>query len=184
MEKIAGSVTTLTRAWDNAEPQSGNSRDSYKAGERRLCTGRLQNDFGNDSDPSLHCGVAEGARRVWDKDDEFKSARARRPKGQCRGNAHKGSEDVSYHCADSEAKGNDPDADDFDRRTPRQETLSPETIRRYGTLKGLLREIPRPWKAPIGGIRAPGTQIRSAGHEWTLRNRSAHDFEDPPAHSG
>ena len=73
MEKIAGSVTTLTRAWDNAEPQSGNSRDLYKAGERRLCTGRLQNDFGNDSDPSLHCGVAEGAWRVWDKDDESKS---------------------------------------------------------------------------------------------------------------
>ena len=118
LEKISGSVTTLTRAWDNAEPQSGNSRDSYKAGECRLCTGRLQNDFGNDSDPSLHCGVAEGARRVWDKDDEFKSARARRPKGQCRGNAHKGSNDVSYHCADSEAKGDDPDARDFDQHTP------------------------------------------------------------------
>ena len=70
---IAGSVTTLTRAWDNAEPQSGNSRDLYNAGERRLCTGRLQNDFGNDSDPSLHCGVAEGAWRVWDKGDESKS---------------------------------------------------------------------------------------------------------------
>ena len=76
-------------ASDNAEPQSVNSQDLCKAGECRLCTQRLQNDFGNDSDPSLHCGVAEGARRVWDKDDEFKSARARRPKGQCRGNAHK-----------------------------------------------------------------------------------------------
>ena len=90
-------------------------------------------------------------------------------------------------CSDgtmSGAKHDDPDANDFDRRTPRQETLSPETIRRYGTLKGLLREIPRSWKAPIGGIRAPGTQIRSAGHEWTLRNRYAHDFEDSPTHSG
>ena len=63
---IAGSVTTLTRAGDNAEPQSGNSRDLYKAG-------RLQNDFGNDSDPSLHCGVVEGAWRVWDKGNESKS---------------------------------------------------------------------------------------------------------------
>ena len=141
MEKISGSVTTLTRAWDNAEPQSGNSRDLYNAGERRLCTGRLQNDFGNDSDPSLHCGVAEDAQRVWDKDDEFKSARARRPKGQCRGNAHKGSEDVSYHCADSEAKGNDPDADDFGQRTP-------------------------------------GTQIRSADKEGTLRHRGDRTMVD------
>ena len=55
---------------------------------------------------------------------------------------------------------------------PDKKRCHPETIRRYGTLKGLLREIPRSWKAPIGGIRAPGTQIRSAGHKWTLKHNA------------
>ena len=105
---IAGSVTTLTRAGDNAEPQSGNSRDLYKAGERRLCTGRLQNDFGNDSDPSLHCGVVEGAWRVWDKGNESKSEdskddnvamRTRDPKTSGSGKGRGTCGDVSGICA-------------------------------------------------------------------------------------
>ena len=44
-------------------------------------------------------------------------------------------QDVSYHCADSEAKGNDPDAGDFGQRTPGTQIQSADkegTLRRRG----------------------------------------------------
>ena len=57
--RSAGRACTVGLASDNAEPQSVNLQDLCKAGECRLCTQRLQNDFGNDSDPSLQSGVVD-----------------------------------------------------------------------------------------------------------------------------